>query len=177
MRRAEPRLSGLIVVEPDVILDARGFFLETYSTARHAELGIDMAFVQDKHSRSTRGTIRGLHFQSCPGQDKLVRVASGAAWDVVADIRHSSPTFGQWEGCELDDRSHCQLFVPIGVRTWLLCAELRRRRREQCRSPYASRTERGITWDDPGLAIPWPTRSSAGLRTRPPQRFPFRSDP
>src|SRR5688500_19960135 len=103
MRALPARLSGLVLLEPDLFPDARPIFLETYRRSRYSEFGIAEEFVQDNHSRSIRGTLRGLHFQVDPGQAKLVRVSQGSAWDVVVDLRRSSATFGQWEAFELDD--------------------------------------------------------------------------
>src|SRR3954452_17723200 len=103
MQRLAPRLDGLVLLAPDVHGDARGFFMETFRADTWAAEGVPTDFVQDNHSRSRRGTIRGIHFQISPGQGKLVRVARGAVFDVVVDLRHGSPTFGEWEGFQLDD--------------------------------------------------------------------------
>src|SRR5689334_2314325 len=107
-------LQGLLLVKPRVFTDERGFFVESWQAERYRQHGLDVSFVQDNHSRSTKGTIRGLHFQRAPGQAKLLRVARGAIFDVAVDIRKDSPTFGKWEGVHLDDANQHQLFVPVG---------------------------------------------------------------
>jgi dTDP-4-dehydrorhamnose 3,5-epimerase len=107
-------LSGLKLVKPRVFGDPRGFFLESYHEPRYRAAGIDVPFVQDNHSRSKLGTLRGLHYQSHPGQAKLVRVTAGSIWDVTVDIRPGSPTFGRWHAVTLDAAAHEQLFVPVG---------------------------------------------------------------
>ena len=113
-RRIESRLDGLVVIEPEVFGDDRGFLVETFRDDLWRELGVDLDFVQHNHSRSVRNTLRGLHFQTEPGQAKLVRCSAGRIFDVAVDLRRDSPTFGQWEGHELDDQTHRQLLVPIG---------------------------------------------------------------
>jgi dTDP-4-dehydrorhamnose 3,5-epimerase len=155
MRQLETRLSGLVLLAPDVHGDARGFFVETYGADRYAEAGIDVAFVQDNHSRSRRGTLRGLHFQTQPGQAKLVRAATGRILDVVVDIRRRSPTFGQHEAFELDDVAHHQLFVPIGFAHGFRVLSDAADVTYKVSSPYDSATEAGIAWDDPALGIDW----------------------
>ena len=154
--RLPTRLDGLVLIEPRVLADSRGFFVETYSQRSWAELGVTVRFVQDNHSRSVRGTIRALHFQTDPGQPKLIRVARGRAWDVVVDIRRSSPTFGQWESFELDDERNLQLFVPVGFAHGFCAVSEVVDVTYKIGSYYDPATERGIAWDDPDLHIPWP---------------------
>ncbi|MGK2932445.1 MAG: dTDP-4-dehydrorhamnose 3,5-epimerase, partial [Solirubrobacterales bacterium] len=113
-RRIETKLDGLVLVEPDVHGDERGFFVETFSADAWREMGVDTEFVQHNHSRSGKGTLRGLHFQTSPGQAKLVRCPRGRIFDAAVDLRKGSPTYGQWEGYVLDDENHRQLFVPVG---------------------------------------------------------------
>lgn len=153
------RLSGPILVEPRVFADGRGFFLESYRRDAYRELGIDADFIQDNHSRSVRGAIRALHFQTHPGQPKLVRVARGRAWDVVVDIRRSSPTFGEWEAVELDDERHLQLYIPVGFAHGFCALSDVVDLVYKVGSYYDPANERGIAWDDPALAIPWPSDS------------------
>jgi dTDP-4-dehydrorhamnose 3,5-epimerase len=153
--RLATKLEGVVLLEPAVHGDERGFMVETYRRDGWAELGVDVEFVQHNHSRSSKGTLRGLHFQTAPGQAKLVRCARGAILDVAVDLRRGSPTFGQWEGHLLDDERHRQLFVPVGFGhgfavlsdvadvTYLLS------------SVYDPATESGIAWDDPGVGIEW----------------------
>lgn len=158
MRVTPARLDGVLLVEPDLFADDRGFFLETYNEGRLAEAGITTRFVQDNHSRSTRDTIRGLHFQAAPGQVKLVRVARGRIWDVVADIRRDSGTFGAWEAFELDDVAHRQLYVPIGFAHGFCVLSDEADVCYKVSSFYDPVLERGLAWDDPGIGITWPTR-------------------
>ena len=150
------RLRDLVLVEPEVHADSRGFFIETYGRQSWEELGVTAQFVQDNHSRSIRGTIRAFHFQADPGQPKLVRVARGRAWDVVVDIRRGSPTFGQWESFELDDERNLQLYVPIGFAHGFCAVSEVVDFVYKVGSYYDPTTERGIAWDDPDLRVPWP---------------------
>jgi dTDP-4-dehydrorhamnose 3,5-epimerase len=156
MKIVELRLSRLIVIEPDVRRDERGFFVEAYRRSAYEEAGVDADFVQDNHSRSKRGTLRGLHFQSEPGQPKLIRSARGRILDVVVDIRRSSPTFGQHEAVELDDESHRQLYVPVGFAHGFCVLSEAADVVYKVGSYYNPATEVGIAWDDPDLAIAWP---------------------
>ncbi len=156
LQRLPTRLDGLVHLEPAVHGDERGFFVETYGREAYQEAGISVEFVQDNHSRSSRGALRGLHYQRRPGQAKLVRAARGAIWDVVVDIRVSSPTFGEFEAFELDDVTHRQLFVPIGFAHGFCVLSLVADVAYKVSSPYNGSEERGVAWDDPDLAIPWP---------------------
>jgi dTDP-4-dehydrorhamnose 3,5-epimerase len=156
MNVTRTRLDGPVLIEPHVAADERGYFLETFRKAEYAAAGITADFVQDNHSRSVRATIRALHFQTEPGQPKLVRVARGRAWDVLVDIRRSSPTFGQWESLELDDERNLQLYVPIGFAHGFCALSDVVDFVYKVGSYYDPATERGIAWDDPNLAIPWP---------------------
>jgi dTDP-4-dehydrorhamnose 3,5-epimerase len=157
MRILPTRLAGLILIEPQVFGDGRGFLFESFRREPYRAAGIDVDFVQDNHSRSVGGTIRALHFQADPGQPKLVRVARGRALDVALDIRRSSPTFGEWESFELDDERNLQLFVPIGFAHGFCALSEVADFVYKIGSYYDPATERGIAWDDPDLAIPWPT--------------------
>lgn len=154
--RVPTRIEGLVLIQPDVHVDERGFFMETYSQTSWEELGVDARFVQDNHSRSARGTIRGLHFQTDPGQPKLVRAARGRVFDVVVDIRRRSPTFGQWESFDLDDEANRQLYVPLGFAHGFCVVSDVADFVYKVGSYYEPDTERGIAWNDPDLAIPWP---------------------
>ena len=156
MRTLPTRLEGLVLIEPTVIRDERGFFLESYRRDAYHAAGVDADFVQDNHSRSAVGTIRGLHYQSSPGQPKLIRVARGAIWDVVVDIRRSSPTFGEWEAFDLDDVRHLQLYVPAGFAHGFCVVSETADVVYKVGSYFDPATERGVAWDDPDLAIPWP---------------------
>ncbi len=155
-RRLETGLAGLVLVEPEVHGDERGFLVETFSDSEWAELGVDTAFVQDNHSRSGAGILRGLHFQTTPGQAKLVRCCRGRIWDVAVDLRRGSPTYGQWEGHELDDVRHRQLFVPVGFGHGFCVLSEVADVHYKLSSRYDPETEAGITWDDPDVAVDWP---------------------
>ena len=152
------RLDGPILLQPTVHGDARGFFVETFRSDAYRSAGIHAEFVQDNHSRSARGTLRGLHFQRRPGQPKLIRVARGSIWDVIVDIRPASSTFGEFEAFELDDVEHRQLYVPIGFAHGFCVVSDVADVTYKVGSPYDADEERGIAWDDPELAIPWPIR-------------------
>jgi dTDP-4-dehydrorhamnose 3,5-epimerase len=154
MRRLETRLRGPILLEPDVHGDARGFFLETARANTLAELGVTDNFVQDNHSRSARGVLRGMHFQ--PGMAKLVRCARGAIFDVVVDIRPGSPAFGRWEGFELNDVSHHQLYCPDGFAHGFCVLSEVADVIYRCSAYYDPAREAGFRFDDPDVAIEWP---------------------
>jgi dTDP-4-dehydrorhamnose 3,5-epimerase len=156
MQRLPTRLDGLVLLEPAVHGDARGFFVETFRADVAAAHGIATDFVQDNHSRSRRGTLRGIHFQTHPGQGKLVRVARGRVFDVVVDLRRGSETFGQWEGAELDDESGCMLWVPVGFGHGFLVLSDVADFVYKCTSYYDPATEAGIRFDDPAVGIEWP---------------------
>jgi dTDP-4-dehydrorhamnose 3,5-epimerase len=156
MRSLPTSLSGVLMLEPDVVADPRGFFVETFSRERYREAGVADDFVQDNQSRSSAGTIRGLHFQDHPGQAKLVRAARGRIWDVVVDIRRSSPTFGRHEAFELDDVAHRQLYVPIGFAHGFCVVSDVADVAYRVSSYYDAEAERGVAWDDPALGIAWP---------------------
>ena len=155
LTRLPTKLDGVVLLEPTVHGDERGFMVETFARELWAEHGVGVEFVQQNHSRSSLGTLRGIHFQTEPGQAKLVRCARGAVLDVAVDLRRSSPTFGQWEAYVLDDEKHRQLFVPVGFGhgfavlsdvadfTYLLS------------SLYDPLTEAGIAWDDPDVGVDW----------------------
>lgn len=156
MRVIETMLPGVLIVEPDVFEDARGFFFESYSYHKYAEHGITDTFVQDNHSLSMRGTLRGLHYQAAPGQAKLVRVARGSVFDVAVDIRWGSPTFGKWVGVELSAENRRQLYIPVGFAHGFCVTSDVAEFLYKCSNYYAAPLERGIAWDDPDLAIAWP---------------------
>ncbi len=149
-------LPGVIVIEPRVFGDQRGFFLETYSADRYAEAGIRATFVQDNWSRSSRGTLRGLHFQEPYAQGKLVSVARGAVYDVALDVRRGSPTFGRWVGYELSEENKRQMWIPPGFAHGFMvtseCCDFL----YKCTAPYRPEAECAIAWNDPALAISWP---------------------
>lgn len=152
-------LPGVLLIDPRVFQDARGFFLETYHARRYAEAGLDVTFVQDNHSRSRRNTLRGLHFQQARPQGKLVRVIEGAIWDVAVDIRPESPTFGRYVGAELSADNFRQIYVPPGFAHGFCVTSDVAQVEYKCTEYYDPADERGIAWNDPTLAIPWPVTS------------------
>lgn len=156
MECASLTLSGLKLLYPKVFPDTRGFFLESFHATRYAQEGIKDIFVQDNHSYSTRGCIRGMHFQSTPGQGKLIRVAVGRIFDVAVDIRPDSPTFGQWEGVILDSKNHAQLWIPVGFAHGFCVLSQEAHVLYKVTSPYNAATEKGFRWDDPSIGIDWP---------------------
>jgi dTDP-4-dehydrorhamnose 3,5-epimerase len=147
---------GLKLFRPSVFADSRGFFLETYQQRAYAAAGVDVTFVQDNHSRSTKGTLRGLHYQSHPGQAKLVRVGRGRIFDVAVDIRPDSPTFGRWHGVYLDDQEHAQLLVPVGFAHGFCVVSDIADVMYKVSAPYDPKTECGLKFDDPDVGVAWP---------------------
>ena len=156
MRRLETRLEGPILVEPVVHGDARGFFHESYRREVYAELGIPQEFVQDNHSRSRKGIVRGMHFQVGRGMSKLVRCSYGAVVDVVVDLRRGSPTFGDWEAFELNDENLRQLLCPVGFAHGFAVTSESADVLYKCDAYYDGSIERGIKYDDPDIGIEWP---------------------
>ena len=155
--RVETRIEGLVAIEPRVFGDDRGFLLETFSRDAWREMGIDAEFVQENHSRSTqRGTLRGIHFQTAPGQGKLVRCPRGAIFDVAVDLRRGSPTYGEWEGHVLDDETHRQLWVPVGFGHGFQVLSEVADVVYKLTSLYDPETEAEIAWNDPDVGIEWP---------------------
>ncbi|MEO5826742.1 MAG: dTDP-4-dehydrorhamnose 3,5-epimerase [Gemmatimonadales bacterium] len=171
MRVVPTAVDGVAIIEPRVFEDDRGFFMEIWNEARYRAAGIDEQFVQENHSHSVQGTIRGLHYQVERPQGKLIRVTTGAIYDVAVDLRRSSPTFGKWVGVELSADKHRLLWIPAGCAHGFnvtsevadvsyLCTEL-----------YAPALERTLRWDDPAIGIAWPldgepllsTKDAAGL--------------
>lgn len=150
-------LAEVVIVEPDVFRDERGFFMESYSRKAYAEQGLGGEFVQDNHSQSARGVLRGLHYQdSTAPMAKLVRCTRGAVFDVAVDIRFGSPTFGRWVGAELTEENARQLFVPVGFAHGFLTLSERADLQYRCTGYYAPAAEGSITWNDADLAIAWP---------------------
>lgn len=158
MKMVATDLPGVLLLEPKVLGDARGFFMETWQAARYREAGMPECFVQDNHSRSRRGVLRGLHYQLVQPQGKLVWVTRGAVFDVAVDIRRGSPTFGRWYGCVLDDVDHRQLYVPPGFAHGFCVLSDEADFFYKCTNYYHPPSERGIAWDDPQIGIEWPLR-------------------
>ncbi len=145
-----------MLLQPAVHSDRRGWFHESFRRDQLLDLGLADEFVQDNHSRSRRGVVRGMHFQVGAGQAKLIRCARGAILDVLVDIRRGSPTFGQWEGFELDDERLVQLFCPVGFAHGLCATSEAAAAMYKCTSYYDPSVERAIAWDDPDVGVEWP---------------------
>jgi dTDP-4-dehydrorhamnose 3,5-epimerase len=149
-------LKDVVLIEPQVFGDDRGFFVETWQAEKFAAAGIDATFVQDNHSRSTKWTLRGLHFQVEHTQGKLVRVAAGSVFDVMVDLRRSSPSFGKWWGIELTAENHRMLWVPKGLAHGILVTSESADFLYKCTDLYSPAHERTLAWNDSALAIDWP---------------------
>lgn len=157
MKVIKTKLDGCVIIEPNVFGDDRGFFLETFQAARYGdEAGIDLPFVQDNHSRSAKGVLRGLHFQKTKPQGKLVRVVRGEVYDVAVDIRDGSKTFGQWEAVLLSEENKKQFWVPPGFAHGFVVLTDTADFEYKCTDYYDPSDEGSILWSDPDLGISWP---------------------
>ena len=156
MRFVQTDLPGVLVIEPDVHQDPRGFFLETYHAAKYRDGGIEAPFVQDNHSRSIRGTLRGLHLQPGRPQGKLIRVVEGEIYDVAVDVRRRSPTFGRWVAVTLSAENFKQCYVPPGFAHGFCVLSQDAQVEYKCTDLYEPASEIGVAWNDPTLSIPWP---------------------
>jgi dTDP-4-dehydrorhamnose 3,5-epimerase len=170
-------IPDVLLITPARFPDGRGFFSETWSQRRYAEAGVSGPFVQDNHSLSARpGTIRGLHAQIAPAaQGKLVRVVHGAAWDVAVDVRHGSPTFGRHVGAVLSAENWQQLWIPVGFLHGFCTLEPDTEVNYKVTAYYDREAERGVIWNDPDLALPWPLQGEAALSEKD-QRLPCLAD-
>ena len=167
MKVTPTAVADVLIIEPQVFGDSRGFFLESFNQrAFNAATGIAHNFVQDNHSRSAKGVLRGLHYQLGQPQGKLVRVARGAVFDVAVDIRPDSPTFGQWAGLELSESNNLQLWIPPGLAHGFLVLSDTADFLYKTTDYYAPKQERCIAWNDPTLAIVWPLDGSPTLSTK-----------
>ncbi len=174
MKVLETSLKGVLIVEPDVFKDERGFFMETYQQKRYTAEGIDVLFVQDNMSFSKRGTLRGMHYQFPHLQDKLVQVVDGEIFDVAVDIRYGSPTFGQWTGVYLSGENRRQLFIPRGFAHGFCVTAPLAYVIYKCSDFYMPEYDAGIVWNDPGIGIDWPV--SRPLVSKKDQGHPRLSD-
>jgi dTDP-4-dehydrorhamnose 3,5-epimerase len=157
MKVTETRLPGVVIIEPKIHGDERGFFVETFQAERYRrEAGIELAFVQDNHSRSTRGVLRGMHSQKINPQGKLVRVARGEVFDVAVDINPRSKTFGEWVGVTLSDTNHRQFWVPPGYAHGFVVLSEIADFEYKCTDYYNPGAEIGVIWNDPQVGIEWP---------------------
>ena len=180
--RIETELPGVLLLKPRVFRDPRGFFAETYHAQKFAELGITVTFVQDNHSRSSRGTLRGLHFQLRRPQAKLCRVIQGEVFDVAVDIRRGSPTFGKWVGVTLSSEDMNQIFIPAGFAHGFVVLSETAEFLYKCSDFYDPASEGGIVWNDPDIDVQWPLTDPLlsakdahfqPLRQIPPDRLPL----
>jgi dTDP-4-dehydrorhamnose 3,5-epimerase len=153
---ASRHLNGLVVLEPEVYEDERGFFMEVYRADQFHDLGLPVDFVQDNHSRSQRGVLRGLHFQWQPPMGKMMRVTLGSAYLVAVDIRKGSPSLGQWFGIEVSAANKKQVYAPAGFARGFCVLSDVAEIQYKCTGTYSNRAESGILWNDPALAIEWP---------------------
>jgi dTDP-4-dehydrorhamnose 3,5-epimerase len=150
------RIPDVVLIEPRVFGDDRGFFMETWRAETFAQAGLPDVFVQDNHSRSRRGSLRGLHYQLQQPQGKLVRVAIGSVFDVAVDLRRSSPTFGQWVGAELSADNRLQMWIPLGFAHGFLVLSETADFVYKCTDYYSPASERVLAWNDPDVAVEWP---------------------
>jgi dTDP-4-dehydrorhamnose 3,5-epimerase len=156
MNIIETAIPGLLIIEPKVFGDDRGFFMESWNAKTFAAAGLDLDFVQDNHSRSSRGVLRGMHYQQPNPQGKLVRVTAGAVYDVAVDMRRSSPAFGKWVGIELSAANKRMFWVPEGLAHGFLCLEDGTDFLYKCTSLYEPANEHSLLWNDPEVGIEWP---------------------
>jgi dTDP-4-dehydrorhamnose 3,5-epimerase len=163
MKIIETNIPDVKIIEPAVFADSRGYFLETWNAPRFAAAGLNWEFVQDNHSRSRKNVLRGLHFQMENAQDKLVRVVSGAVFDVAVDLRRSSATFGKWVGVELSESNHRMLWVPQGFAHGFLSLQDDTHLLYKCTDSYSAASERTILWNDPAIGIEWPLNGQVPL--------------
>ena len=159
MKVEKTKLDGVLVIKPETFEDIRGFFLESFNKDRYREAGINFDFVQDNHSRSTRGVLRGLHYQKTKPQGKLVRVVRGEVFDVAVDIRNGSKTFGQWEAIMLSEENKTQFWVPPGFAHGFVVLSETADFEYKCTDYYDSSDENSLLWNDPDLDIDWPIKN------------------
>lgn len=170
-------LAGALIVEPRVFGDERGFFMESWNAQAFAAAGIDARFVQDNHSRSAKGVLRGMHFQNPGPQGKLVRVVAGAVFDAIVDLRRSSPTFGLWFGLELSAANKRMLWVPEGFAHGFLTLEDGTEFLYKCTASYAPAHEHSLAWDDPAVGIDWPLDGLPSLSAKDAAGLPLAQVP
>jgi dTDP-4-dehydrorhamnose 3,5-epimerase len=173
MKVQPTQIAGVLIVEPDVFGDDRGFFLESYNEREMRKIGIDAHFVQDNHSRSQRNVLRGLHYQVHQPQGKLVRVVCGTVFDVAVDLRRGSPTFGKWVGAELSAENKCMFWMPPGMAHGFVVLSAFADFLYKATDYYAPEFERTILWNDPDLGIAWPLAGEPVLSARDAAGLPF----
>ena len=157
----ETPLAGVFIIQPRIFADNRGFFMESYKKSDFAAAGIYEEFVQDNHSFSSKGVLRGIHFQRAPhAQGKLVRVIKGAVWDVAVDLVPGSPSYGKWYGLDLSEENGTMFYIPPGFGHGFLTLEDNTHFLYKCTAEYNPESDGGIRWNDPGLAVPWPLKEN-----------------
>jgi dTDP-4-dehydrorhamnose 3,5-epimerase len=171
VKRIDTALPGVCIIESARHGDDRGFFMELHRDDHFATLGLDVRFVQDNYSRSQRGVVRGLHYQLGRPQAKLARVLRGEVYDVAVDVRRGSPTFGRWVAVALNEREPRALFIPAGFAHGFCVVSESAEFLYKCSDYYAPAEERGIAWNDPDLAIPWPLAGSAPVLSAKDERY------
>jgi len=159
MKVIETTLPGVMLIKPDINADARGFLLESYQKHRYEEIGITNNFVQDNHSHSIKGVLRGMHYQLKNPQGKLISVIKGEVFDVAVDIRYGSPNYGQWYGVNLSDENHYQVYIPEGFAHGFCVLSESTDIVYKCTDYYSPEDERAVIWNDPDIAIDWPINS------------------
>lgn len=164
MKLIETALPGVLILEPTVFGDERGFFVETYRASWLEDAGINVEFVQDNQSRSSKGVLRGLHYQLVNPQGKLVRVSRGSVFDVAVDVRHGSPNFGEWVGVELDDVTHRMLWIPPGFAHGFCVTSEIADFVYKCTSYYHPASDDGVRWDDPDIGVQWPSIAAEEIK-------------
>ena len=169
-------IEGVLLIKPQVFGDQRGYFVETWQKERYEAAGINLPFVQDNHSKSTKGILRGLHFQKQHPQGKLVMVSLGEVFDVAVDIRKGSPTFGKWFGAILNQENQNQLWIPPGMAHGFVVLSEEAVFQYKCDNYYAPGSEGGIAWDDPALAIDWRLPAGEILLSEKDRRHPKLAD-
>ena len=174
MKVQPTQIAGVLIVEPDVFGDDRGFFLESFNERAMREIGIDAHFVQDNHSRSQRNVLRGLHYQIDQPQGKLVRVVRGTVFDVAVDLRRGSPSFGKWVGAELSAENKRLIWLPPGMAHGFVALSDSADFLYKATDYYAPQFERAILWNDPELGIAWPLAGEPGLSAKDAAGLPFR---
>jgi len=173
MQLVDTSIPDIKIIEPKVFGDDRGFFYESWNQATFAELGLDLKFVQDNHTRSSKSVLRGLHYQIQKPQGKLVRVVAGSVYDVVIDLRKSSPTFRKWEGFTLSEKNRRLLWVPPGFGHGFLSLEDRTELLYRCTEFYAPEHERSLLWNDAELGIDWPLDGEPLLSAKDAEGLPL----
>lgn len=173
MKVEKTELDGVLIITPDVFEDERGFFFESYNKKKLAEAGINDEFVQDNHSKSIKNTVRGLHYQSSPGEAKLTRCTKGKVFDVIVDIRPDSPTFGKWIGTELSAENKRQVYIPIGCAHGFCVLSDEAEFQYKVTAYYHKETDVGIAWNDPDLGVEWPLDGEAIISERDKNNISF----